>query len=281
MIFDLEITEKEYAQIGRIIEDAAGIKLGGNKKELVKNRLRKRLSALNLPSFSDYLQYIKEGKDAGQELLRMVTVISTNVTYFFREEDHFQFLKDRALPDIIRKKEIQGVKKIRCWSAGCSSGEEPYTIAITINDFFNGNLSNVDVKILATDVSTHVLEKAVKGIYKLAALENVPSNLIKNNFYKGVNNWEEFVMVKEHLKNMVSVRFLNLMEKKYPFKGPFDFIFCRNVMIYFDKSTQMELLCKFHDQLEPGGYLFLGHSEGLTGVHAGFKYVAPAVYVKL
>lgn len=280
MIFDLEITDKEYNQISRIVEEAAGIKLGSNKKELVKNRLRKRLSSLSLTSFGDYLKYLKEGDDARQELSRMVTVISTNVTYFFREEDHFHFLKDRVLPEIYREKERHGVKKIRCWSAGCSSGEEPYSLAITINDYLNGNLNSMDIKILATDVSTHVLEKAVKGMYKIAALENVPPHLIKRNFYRGVNNREGFAMVKEHLKNMVLVRFLNLMEKNYPFKGPFDFIFCRNVMIYFDKSTQRELLCKFHERLEPGGYLFLGHSEGLTGTHSGFKYVAPAVYVK-
>lgn len=280
MTFDFEITDKEYNQINRIVEEAAGIKLGANKKELVKNRLRKRLSALSLTSFGDYLKYLKEGDDAGQELGKMVTLISTNVTYFFREEEHFHFLKDRVLPEIYGKKERHGVKKIRCWSAGCSSGEEPYSLAITINDYLNGNLNEMDVKILATDVSTHVLEKAVKGMYKIAALENVPSHLIKRNFYRGVNNWEGLAMVKEHLRNMVSVRFLNLMEKNYPFKGPFDFIFCRNVMIYFDKHTQKELLCKFHDRLEIGGYLFLGHSEGLTGNHSGFKYVAPAVYVK-
>lgn len=276
----MEISDKEFSLFSRIIEESSGIKLGIHKKELLKNRLYRRLNLLGLTSFSEYFRYVTEIDKTGHELTQMVTAISTNVTYFFREEDHFDFLRERVLPDIFKRKGKDGLKKIRCWSAGCSTGEEAYTIAITMCDFFNDGLRDWDIRILATDVSTKVLDTAKRGVYKLSALENVPSHLVKRNFYRGFDMCEGLTMVKRHLKEMVHIRYLNLMDDSFPFKGPFDFIFCRNVMIYFDKPTQRELLSKFHRYLDHGGHLFLGHSEGLTGTHSGFKYVAPAVYVR-
>lgn len=274
----MDITDKEFFRFSRVIEESSGIKLGVHKKELFKNRLYRRLNLLGLASFSEYFRYVTEIDKTGHELTQMVTAISTNVTFFFREEDHFIYLKNRVIPELLGRKTKTGEKKIRCWSAGCSTGEEPYSISITIHESLNTN--EWDVNILATDVSTRVLDVARKGIYKIKALDDLPSQLIKRNFYRGVGDYDGHVMVKERLKEMVRISYLNLMDRSFSFKDRFDFIFCRNVMIYFDKPTQKELLCKFHRHLDDGGHLFLGHSEGLTGTHSGFKYVAPAVYVK-
>ncbi|MCK4739335.1 MAG: protein-glutamate O-methyltransferase CheR [Deltaproteobacteria bacterium] len=276
---NFELTDKEFTSLSRLIHEKVGIKLGDHKRELLKNRLRKRLNTLRLKSFSEYFKYIMEDDHCGTEMSEMLTAISTNVTFFFREEDHFEFLKSTVLPEIVKDKKRGGVKKIRGWSAGCSSGEEVYSIAITIREFLE-DPTLWDTKLLASDISTKTLDIAVRGIYLPKALKTIPAHLVSNYFTTLSTDERRNLQVKDKLKSMVSVRHLNLQDKVYPFKGQFDFIFCRNVLIYFDKPTQRELVGKYHKYLKTGGYLFLGHSEGMAGHYPGFKYAAPAVYKK-
>lgn len=275
-----DVTDKQFSKFSEMIRNAIGVNLGNHKKELLKNRLRKRLNALGLSSYKDYYDYLMKHDEEGRELENMSTVITTNVTSFFREADHFDYLKDVFLPSLVEARSAGNRKKLRAWSAGCSSGEEPYTMAITLNEYFEDR-SDFDVKILATDVSTKVLEEAKRGVYKEKAIGGLDKAVVRANFMKGTGDQRGYVKVKEHVRRMVTVAHLNFMDESYPFKGPFDVIFCRNVLIYFDKKTQTRLISKFHDYLADDGRLFLGHSEGLAGGHPGFKYVAPAVYKKV
>ena len=275
-----DVTDKQFSKFSEMIRSAIGVNLGSHKKELFKNRLRKRLTALGLNSYKDYYDYLINHDDEGQEFENMSTVITTNVTSFFREADHFDYLKDVFLPKVVEARTLEKRKKLRAWSAGCSSGQEPYTIAITMNEYFKDK-TDFDVKILATDVSTKVLEEARMGVYKDKSVAELDKAVVRENFLKGSGGQVGYVKVKDHLKRLVTIAHLNFMDDAFPFKGPFDFIFCRNVLIYFDKKTQAKLISRFHDYLADDGRLFLGHSEGLAGGHEGFKYVAPAVYRKV
>ncbi len=276
----MDITPKQFNLFSKMIRDTLGVNLGTHKTELLKSRLGKRLKALGIASFKDYYTYVTEIDQSGEELANMAAAITTNVTSFYREPHHFEFLKEVVLPEIMARNKRIRRNKIRCWSAGCSTGEEPYTIAMAIKDFIDMDSERWDVRILATDVSQKVLGVARKGVYKKESLEKLDAPTIKKHFKCGYEHKKGLVKVKKHLMDMVTVRHLNLMGKEFPFKSSFDIIFCRNVLIYFNKETQFELLGKFHRHLAPDGYLFLGHSEGLTGGVQGFNYAAPTVYTK-
>ncbi len=275
----VDISEKEFLKFSRLIYEKAGINLGLHKKELLKNRLRKRLRELGIDSFGNYYRYVTEHDKSGREMSNMLTAISTNVTFFFREENHFTFLREVALPEILARKKAANSKSINAWSAGCSSGEEAYSLAICLSDYLKGE-GAWDVSITATDISTEAIAKAERGIYKIESTKNVPPNLLKENFKRGVGKCEGLVKIKNHIKSMIEIKYLNLKDASFSFEKAFDMIFCRNVLIYFDRLTQQELLAKFEKHIVPGGYLFLGHSEGLTGRHTGFKHLAPSVYVR-
>ncbi|MBW2108606.1 MAG: protein-glutamate O-methyltransferase CheR, partial [Deltaproteobacteria bacterium] len=210
------------------------------------------------------------------ELVRMLDAISTNLTSFFREERHFEFLTNKVFPSWTARSGHG--EKIRLWSAGCSSGEEPYSLAICMMDYFSGGLP-ADTKILATDLSTKVLNRAQSGVYNAERIKKIPKSTLRKYFQKGVGSQAGEFRVKECIREMIVFRRLNLMDP-FPFKLRFSLICCRNVMIYFDKMTQGRLVNKFYDCLESGGYLFIGHSESLTGIDHRFKYIQPAVYYK-
>jgi chemotaxis protein methyltransferase CheR len=209
----------------------------------------------------------------------MLDCISTNLTEFFREAAHFDFLAEKALPALLEKKRKKREKKIRIWSAGCSTGEEPYSISMILAECIE-QLGEWDIKILATDLSTRVLKKAMQGVYAKDRLKGIPLQMLNAYFEKGVHNFKDHYRVKDFLRNMIVFRRLNLIDGAFPFKGQFDFIFCRNVMIYFHKQTQAELVSKFYQHLAPDGYLFLGHSESLAGTETRFRYVRPTIYQK-
>jgi len=272
---DYDINDKEFDLFKQLIYSESGINLSPAKRELLKSRLSKRLRVLSLNSFKDYYKYVTEADTTGREIIHMIDCISTNLTDFFREITHFQFLKKRLLPSLLEKKQKNRERKIRIWSAGCSTGEEPYTISMVLSESIE-QLSNWDIKILATDLSTRVLEKAKQGLYQKERLKNIDTQMISTYFKKAENGHYQ---VKDSLKNMIVFRRFNLMDN-FPFKGQFDFIFCRNVMIYFNKQTQNELITKFYKYLTPEGYLFIGHSESLAGINSKFKYVVPTVYKK-
>jgi chemotaxis protein methyltransferase CheR len=203
----------------------------------------------------------------------MLDCISTNKTDFFREPLHFAFLRDHILPA------LSSLKRIRIWSAACSSGEEPYTIAMTLFDGVSAPLQ-WDSKILASDLSTRMLDQAASGIYEEDRVRELPPDTVRRHFLKGRGKLVGMVKVKPHLSDMVLFRRINLMDARYPIKAPLDVIFCRNAMIYFDRATQQQLVNKFHRYLKPGGHLFIGHSESLQWVEHPFRTVAPTIYRK-
>jgi chemotaxis protein methyltransferase CheR len=276
-VYDIELREKEFVKISELVYQHCGINLHAGKKELVRARLAKRLRLLNLRTFSEYIDYAV-GDTSGDEFSILVDLLSTNLTKFFRESKHFEYLRCEFLPKLVERKKKRNSRRVRCWSAGCSSGEEPYSIAITLLENIEDQYA-WDIKILATDISDTVLEKAQKGLYDKQHIEPIP-NVLRPKYLtqirdRGTKMW----LANQNLRDIIMFRHLNLMSE-WPIKGPVDFIFCRNVMIYFDKPTQQNLIGRFWKLLDSSGVLFTGHSESLTGIEHAFKYVQPTIYMK-
>jgi chemotaxis protein methyltransferase CheR len=266
-----ELTESQFQTVSRIIYDLCGINLKDGKQALVKARLMKRLRALNMESFAEYLQYV-ESKAGAAEISSMIDMITTNKTSFFRESEHFDFFIESILP------EIKELRRIRFWIAACSSGEEAFSLAITLKEALP-NADSRDIKILATDISLRMLEKARKAVYNKEMVRDMPPSVLQKYFIRLGSEDTSDYQLKQSIREMVKIARLNLMDT-WPMKGLFQVIFCRNVMIYFDRTTQQNLVNRFWDFLEPGGYLFVGHSEGLSAISHRFRYVRPAVYRK-
>ncbi len=265
-----------FEQFSQLVYAQCGIRLHDGKKALLQARLNKRLRATGIMSYKDYYQHITSD-DHSSEMIHFLDSVSTNLTYFFRESQHFDYLEEVALPELLERKRKSGNHRLRVWSAGCSTGEEPYGLAMCILSSLD-DPRKWDFRILATDISTRVLEIAARGIYPSEKVKKVPPQLRQLYFNKrGNRDSETEYEVTDHLKSTISFRRLNLNDS-YPFKGPFDCIFCRNVMIYFDKKTQEVLVGRLATYLSPGGYLFVGHSESLTGLKHPLSYVRPAVY---
>jgi len=270
-----KLTDRDFRRFSALVYDKCGITLHEGKKALVCARLGKRLRESGFRDFKAYYRFVVQG-DRGDELVRMLDAISTNLTSFFREESHFDFLKHRVFADWTEGGGHQ--KRIRIWSAGCSSGEEPYSVAICLMEYFGDRLP-ADTKILGTDLSTKVLHQAQRGIYEAERVGKIPESMLRKYFQKGFGSQEGRFRVKRFIRDMIVFRRLNLMDPFF-FKRPFNVIFCRNVMIYFDKEIQKILVNKFYDSLVSDGYLFIGHSESLTGISHRFRYIEPAVYHK-
>ncbi len=263
-----------FATVSRLMYSISGVTLTDRKRDLVKARLSKRLRALGWTSLGDYVRYVQTDAGSG-ELASMVDALTTNKTSFFRESPHFDFIRERILPE-----RRDPSRPIRAWSAGCSSGEEPYTLAIVLLEALP-DASRADHRILATDLSRDVLDTARKGVYTEAKMAGIPDDL-RRKWFQRQDDAEKHKPVYEvgpELRRLVTVARLNLMED-WPMKGPFDFIFCRNVMIYFDRPTRSRLVDRFADILAPGGHLFVGHSESLSSLSHRLRYVQPAVYRK-
>jgi chemotaxis protein methyltransferase CheR len=271
-----ELSDIDFERISRLVYEHCGINLHDGKKELVKARLGKRLREGAFKSFSDYYRYVitPEGTD---ELITMIDSLSTNLTFFFREESHF--VKFRQVAPAILKAASEGGRppRLRIWSAGCSTGEEPYSLAITVRECATGKPA--DIAITATDISTRVLHAAAIGTYPQDKLKNISAAILKKYFQLGCGDWEGYCRIKKEIRDMVRFLRFNLMAPPPP-DFLFDIIFCRNVMIYFDKTTQAALVNRFYNCLNKGGYFFIGHSESLTGLDHGFKYIEPSVYRK-
>lgn len=270
----LKITDSEFNQLAAYIKANYGISLKEEKRALVTGRLHNVLAQNGFRSFSEYYDYIIEDK-TGNAASMLINKISTNHTFFMREADHFKYFKENALPFFAKK--AKG-KDLRIWSAGCSTGEEPYTLAMVIDEFFGPAKSGWDTKILATDISSKVLDTAIKGVYKNDGVELLPSHW-RLNYFKYFD--DESSILIDRIKDEVIFRKFNLMDEVFPFKRKFHVIFCRNVMIYFDNQTKWRLINKFYDLLENGGYLFIGHSESINRETTKFKYIMPAVYRKM
>lgn len=268
--------DSDYEFIRELVYNHSRINLGPDKKELVSARLGKRLRATNITSISDYCRFLQD-KEGDEELSHLIDAISTNHTYFFREQEHFDFLNNIALPEMVKRRATERWPRFNVWSAACSSGEEPYSLAIALNQFF-GASNTWPWRIEATDISHRILQKARVGIYREESVKKVPPNLLRQHFQKGFGPQEGNYRVKQHVLESVTFRQLNLLEGALPFNEPFQIIFCRNVMIYFDRNTQNELVNKLARQLVPGGYLMVGHSESLSGIKHPLTMLKPAIY---
>jgi len=270
------ITEREFQLFRDIIYRQTGIQMTEKKRNLVVARLSKRLRALNLQTFSEYYEYLNTSSDSSDELNNLINRITTNKTDFFREKHHFDLLVNEILPSYMDASRNGGERRLRIWSAGCSSGEEPYSLAMTAADFFKDE-RGWDLKILATDLDTDILMMAANGVYSSQQITPVPIGYLSKYFVRSSKGYE----VSPQIKAMVVFRKLNLMDPTFPMKKPFDIIFCRNVMIYFDDETKKDLIKKYHSHLRDNGYMFIGHSESLMNMKHLFKFLKHTVYIKV
>ncbi len=277
LVQEVILSEKDFRTVSDLVYRYCGINLHEGKKELVRARLAKRLRALKIRTFDEYIKFATSDP-SGKEFINLIDSISTNLTSFFRENQHFNYLNQVFFPQMFARKKAQRQSRIRVWSAGCSSGEEPYSIAITLLDAVEG-MGAWDIKVLATDISTQILDRAKQGIYEKKRIDPVSGAQKQKYLTKLPGKGQEEYQVSDRLKKIIVFARLNLMEP-WPIKGPIDFIFCRNVMIYFDKPTQQKLVNRYFDLLESGGLLFTGHSESLTGIQHRFQYVQPTIYRK-
>lgn len=271
------IGDEEFEFIKDLVYKQSGIFLAPHKKIMVQSRLNNRLRILNIPDFKDYVSRLKKDiKFAQTEMQELINRITTNKTDFFREIHHFDFLKNSFFP-VIEKEATS--KSLRIWCSASSTGEEPYSIAITCHDYFQGKLG-WNVKILASDIDTQVLDTAKKGLYKADRLEPVTEALKVKHFNKISESGSISYEAKPHLKSMIEFRQINLLHHPFPIRDKLDLIFCRNVVIYFDKQTQKTLFQQFDEVLKPFGYLILGHSETMFGISDKFKFLGHTVYQK-
>lgn len=271
------LSDGEFRALSSLVEGELGIKMPPAKKTLLESRLQKRLRALNLASYAEYCDMLFNRGGMETELVHMLDLVTTNKTDFFREEHHFEFLANSALECMVRAAE----PKVSIWSAGCSTGEEPYTLAMVLSEFARSRPGmGFDYAITATDISTRVLEAASRGIYQEDRIAPVPAELKRRYFLRSRDSSKALVRVAPELRARVAFSRVNLMDETYPVEGPFDAIFCRNVIIYFDKPTQERLFAKFCEYLKPGGFIFIGHSETLSGIDLPLRKVATSVYEK-
>jgi chemotaxis protein methyltransferase CheR len=279
VVHGFRLSGREFEAIRRLVKEKTGISLGLHKQDLVISRLARRLRALEIPSFRDYLRYL-EGPEGPDELVQMINRITTNKTDFFREKHHFDYLSQELLPRLHQAGEARGRRRLRVWSAGCSSGEEPYTLAMTLAEFFHGK-PGWDLKILATDLDTSMLQKASAGEYEERLLEPVPRGLLHKHFTRQKRGGAVFYRANPGLRGLITFRKFNLMHPSYPIRVPLDFVFCRNVLIYFDAQDKLDIVTKFHAVLAPGGHLFVGHSESLMGAKELFHNVGTTIYQRI
>lgn len=270
-----ELSDGEFSDFCRLIHRHAGIHLPPQKKELVRSRLTKLLRVRGLANFRDYYRLVLKDSSGG-ELARLLDAISTNQTAFWREPAHFQLLSQEILP-LWRRQRRAGLRW-RFWCAGCSTGEEPYSLAMVLLESLSAEEVK-NIRIYASDLNTQVLAQAEQGIYAAHRTDPLPAGWQQRFFQKGVGRHQGFVRVKPEVRALVQFFHLNLMNA-FDFQGEIDLIFCRNVMIYFDKPTQAVVVEKLYQALRPGGYLFLGHSESLCNLPHPFTYTKPAVYRK-
>lgn len=269
----ISISEKEFLSFSEFIKGNYGINLKEEKKTLLTSRLHSVLEKEGFKSYSDYFNHIVNDR-SGSAVSNLLNKITTNHTYFMREADHFYYFRDRVLPylaDTVKSKDL------RIWCAACSTGEESYTLAMLIDEYFGKEKMFWDTKVLATDISDKVLEAAKAGRYKYESISVLPQKW-KDNYFKQYDN--EHCVVTDRIKNEVIYRKLNLMDNTFPFRQKLHTVFCRNVMIYFDNETKIKLVNRIYDNMEHGGYFFIGHSESLGRDGIKFKYVMPSVYVK-
>lgn len=269
------LSVREFTRLKDLIYNHCGIKITDAKRTMLEARLRKRLRSLGLPSFGQYCDYLFSHEGMEREMTLMIDQVTTNKTDFFREPGHFEHLVQKVLPELTRLR-----RRVMVWSAGCSTGEEPYTLAMVLTDFAETHRS-MDFTVLATDISTRVLEKAKLAVYDEETIAPVPPDMKRKYLLRSKDTTQRRYRVSPELREHVKFRQLNFMDGDFGFREEIDVIFCRNVIIYFDKPTQERLLGKFCRCLSPRGYLFMGHSETLFGMNLPLSQMAPTVYRRI
>jgi len=270
---EFEFTRTDFDVLRKISNQYSGIQVPDDKFDMFYSRLSKRVRMHGLTNFKEYCVYLEN--NTNEEFTEFINAVTTNLTSFFRENHHFEYLKDEVIPELLLRNKT--TKKIRAWSAGCSTGEEPYSLAMTL-------LENVppdwDIKILATDLDTNVLQMAADGIYTSDRVEGLHKKTLRRWFKKGKNNNANKDKLSKECQDIIRFQQTNLMQD-WPFKRPFDFIFCRNVLIYFDRDTKEKLAQKYADLLTVGSHLFIGHSESLHQLDTDFKMIGNTIYKKV
>jgi chemotaxis protein methyltransferase CheR len=270
------LTNADFEKLRALIYRESGINLSADKKTMLEIRLKRRLHSLELSSLGEYCDHLFAPGGRDHELVHLIDVVTTNKTDFFREAGHFDFLVSKALPDLATR---NGNRKALVWSAGCSTGEEPYTLAVVLSEYAQGS-PGFRFSILATDICTAVLAKAAAGIFKSEVLKPVPQELRRKYFMRSRDPQSDLLRVVPEVRALVEFRRVNFMDSDFGIADPPEIIFCRNVIIYFDRPTQVRLLEKLTRELAPGGYFFAGHSESLQGMDLPLLPVAPSVYKK-
>lgn len=273
----MDLRPTEFRRFSEMVRRHSGIHLGSVKAELLRARLAKRLRALSLGSFKDYYDLVSSD-ESGEELARMLDVVTTNKTEFFREDKHFVLLTQKYLPELLKSAAQRPDRTLRIWSAACSSGEEPYTLAMCALEAAVG--SDVRIKVLATDISSRMIHRGTSGVYEREKVRGVPSSLLQKYFEVEGKGEERVYRAGGALRDLVQFHRFNLNGEAFPFKNPFDVIFCRNVMIYFDQAVQESLVARMDGVLRKGGYFFTGMSESLLAIKHPLKSVAASVYIK-
>jgi chemotaxis protein methyltransferase CheR len=268
----------EYAKLSKLIYDVVGIQLGPDRKTMLGARIHRRLKALDLANYADYCSYLFGIHGQREEIVHLIDVVTTNKTDFFREPAHFTYLIQKALPEMIAHNESG--RPLLIWSAGCSTGEEPYTLAMLLSDYAEQH-PGFQFRLLATDISTSVLAKAKKAVFTSQVAAPIPANLRKKYLMRSRNRESDLVRIVPELRRLVEFRRLNFMDADYAVKEQAAAIFCRNVLIYFDRQTQERILAQLTNHLTPRGYLFVGHSESLHDMRLPLASVAPALYRKV
>lgn len=274
--FKAELSQEDFKIFSDYIYGEFGIKMPDIKRVMLQGRLLKRIRELKMSSYKEYKDYFFSEEGQQNELYNFLSVVTTNKTDFFREPVHFEFLSQEVLPEFIS----QGKKHIRVWSAACSSGEEPYTISIVLNEF-KAQHSDFSFEILATDISSNVLEKTYRGVYAEKVIEPVPMHLRKKYFLKSKDRVNPTIRVVPEIQKNISLKYLNLMDPVYDIKEKYDVIFCRNVLIYFDRETQEKVVSKLCKCLAPGGYLMIGHSESIANMDLPLKNIKPTMFKRI
>jgi len=277
-VYKARMSDEEFRKLSRFITEQAGIKMPDVKKVMLQSRLQKRLRHLNMTSFKEYVEYVFSEDGLQNELIHMLDVVSTNKTDFFREPVHFEFMEKHILPEYIRQ--FPAKQPIKFWSAGCSSGEEVYTIAMTISEFRKDS-PELDYSIFGTDISTNILQKAVDAIYKEEKTTMMPLELKKKYLLRSKERTRKLVRIIPELRKKAVYKRMNLMDDHYPVKETFDVIFCRNVLIYFNRDKQEKVIRQLIEKLRKGGYFFIGHSESIMGMDVPLQQIRPTIFKRM
>jgi chemotaxis protein methyltransferase CheR len=275
---DDQLSKRNFEALSKFIYSYSGIKMPLSKSTMLEGRLRRRLRVTGIATFDDYCDYLFNHDGIEREAIYLIDAVTTNKTDFFREPKHFDYMRDVALGDIVRQ---FSERRLRIWSSACSTGAEPYTLAMVMSDYLQSQAPDRDYFILATDLSTDVLQKAQKGIYSSDMMAPVPPDMMRRYVMRATNAHRQEMRVAPMLRQKVGFARMNLMDAKYPIGDPMHIIFCRNVLIYFDKQTQQQVLTRLCNSLAPGGYLFIGHSETVSGFDLPIRQVANTIFKRI